>query len=292
MERQIKKIQTNSHCETNKHTTSTAKRVFGGTSYITSELASHRVEQNGEDTTQLGRWTWVVFTGRQGIKTRIITGYYRPVKDTSNRAGSVYSQHEKYFKDNKEAKEPRQAILDDLEPLVTQWQDTGELLIIGLDLNDNSWDSDEARQIESWELVNTLKERHPDLPQVATCDKNTQNKPTNGIWCSPGLEILQAGMTSFGSPDVESADHRMLWIDISVNTIFGYRPSILAPIQQAGIPMQNPEIGNKFNAALQKARNKHNIPNQFSGSNIAPQQDCSIKMMRLSTNTLLSSTMN
>jgi hypothetical protein len=55
----------------------------------------------------------------------------------------------------------------------------------------------------------------------------------------------------------------MLWIDISVNTIFGFQPPILAPIQQAGIPMQNPKIGNKFNAALQKARTKHNIPHQI-----------------------------
>jgi hypothetical protein len=113
-------------------------------------------------------------------------------------------------------------------------------------------------------LVNTLKARHPDLPQVATCDKNTQNKPIDGIvWCSPSLEILQAGMTGFGSPDVESVDHRMLWINISINSIFGYQPPTLALIQQAGIPMQNPEIGNRFNAALQKARNKHNIPNQI-----------------------------
>jgi exonuclease III len=80
----LRKIRTNAHCATNKHTTSTAKRVFKGTAYITSALASHRVEQKGKDTTQLGRWTWAVFTGRQGIKTRIINGY-QPIKDTARR---------------------------------------------------------------------------------------------------------------------------------------------------------------------------------------------------------------
>jgi hypothetical protein len=46
--------------------------------------------------------------------------------------------------------------------LVTQWKDNGELIIIGLDINENAWDNDEASQIESWGLVDALKEQHPE----------------------------------------------------------------------------------------------------------------------------------
>jgi hypothetical protein len=95
----------------------------------------------------------------------------------------------------------------------------------GLDLNDDTWNSDAARQIESWGLIDALKDRHPDLNPVATCNKNTRNKPIDGIWSSPGINILQAGMTEFGSPDMKSMDHRLLWENFSaVNSIFGYRP--------------------------------------------------------------------
>jgi hypothetical protein len=258
----FKQQRTNSHCATNQHTTSKDKRVFGGTAYLTSPSASHKVEQKGEDPTKLGRWTWALLTGKQGIKTRIISGY-RPIHDATNRVGTVYSQHQKHFNDIKSSKEPRQGFLDDLKNAITTWRQQGELIILGLDLNDNTWDSDEANQIESWGLINALKDRHPDLAPVATCNKNNRNKPIDGIWCSPGIDILQAGMTGFGSPNMGSMDHRLLWIDLSVNSIFGYRPPPLAPISQVGIPMRNPAIGLKFNVKLRKARNKHNIPNQI-----------------------------
>jgi exonuclease III len=153
----FKKLRTNSHCATNEHTTSNEKRVFGGTAYLTSAAASHKVEKKGADPTNLGRWSWALLTGRQGIKTRIINGY-RPIHDTTNRVGTVYSQQQKYFTDAKISKEPRQAFLDDLKQHVEQWRNQGENIILGLDLNDDTWDSDAASQIEAWGLLNALKE--------------------------------------------------------------------------------------------------------------------------------------
>jgi hypothetical protein len=99
-------------------------------------------------------------------------------------------------------------------------------------------------------------------PQHAT-KIQARNKPIDGIWSSPGINILQAGMTGFGSPDMGSMDHRLPWVDFSVNSIFGYRPPQLAPIEQVGVPMRNPEIGQRLNVKLRKARNKNNIPNQI-----------------------------
>lgn len=89
----FKKLRTNSHCATNEHTTPNEKRVFGGTAYLTSAAASHKVEKKGADPTNLGRWSWALLTGRQDIKTRIINGY-RPIHDATNRIGTVYSQQQ------------------------------------------------------------------------------------------------------------------------------------------------------------------------------------------------------
>jgi hypothetical protein len=71
--------------------------------------------------------------------------------------------------------------------LISEWQDLGDTIIIDIDLNDNTWDSEEARRLESWGLVNTHKARHPTREPVATCNKNTRNIPIDGIWCSPGI---------------------------------------------------------------------------------------------------------
>jgi hypothetical protein len=84
----------------------------------------------------LGRWTWAIFTGKQGLKTRIISGYW-PVRDRSNQAGTIFSQQEKYFTDHGEAWDPRSAFLDDIKTLISEWHEAGDTIILGLDLNNN-----------------------------------------------------------------------------------------------------------------------------------------------------------
>jgi hypothetical protein len=207
---------------------------------LTSKAASHKVEEKGEDPLGLGRRNWAVLTDKHGKKTCIITAYH-PVRDGSNRTGTVYSQHQRYFIDHSEAREPRMAFLDDLEAQITQWQEAGDIItILGAYLNNNTWDSNEAKHIEHWGLVNAHKMRHPDRPKVATCNKNTRNIPIDGIWCSPGIEIEQAGMTSF-KPTYMDTDHIMLWADFAINSLFGYRPPPLAPILHIGVPLNDPE---------------------------------------------------
>jgi exonuclease III len=258
----FKKLRTNSHSATNIHTTAKEKQVFGGTAYLTSKSTSNRVEAKGEDPQGLGRWTWALLSGRRGIKARIISGY-RPVKDQSNKTATVFSQHEQYFYDQGAARNPRQAFLDDLGDQIKKWKADGNLIILGLDLNDNAWNSAAAQTIESWGLLNVHTSHHPELPPTATCNKNRSNTPIDGIWCSPGIEIDSAGMTGFGSPDLGKTDHRLLWADFTFDSLFGYRPPHLAAIQQTGIPLKDPELAQRLNAKLSKERKKHNIPNQI-----------------------------
>jgi hypothetical protein len=59
----FKQLGTNSHCATNIHSTANDKRVFGGTSYLTSKAASHKVEEKGVHPLGLGRWIWAAVFG-------------------------------------------------------------------------------------------------------------------------------------------------------------------------------------------------------------------------------------
>jgi hypothetical protein len=111
--------------------------------------------------------------------------------------------------------------------------------------------------------MNTLQHYHPDLPKVATCNKNSGNKPVDGIWCSPSIEILQAGMSDFGSPDIIHTDHRMLWVDFDAASVFGYHNPKLAPIEHLGIPMNDPQIGHRYNQRLKRARQRINFSHQL-----------------------------
>ena len=91
-----------SYSTNNEHSNSKAKRLFGGNGCILSNQMTNRVIKSGADETGLGRWVWTLIQGKQGIRLRIITGY-RPVTDRGNNANTVFSQHEKYFHDNKKS---------------------------------------------------------------------------------------------------------------------------------------------------------------------------------------------
>jgi hypothetical protein len=152
----------------------------------------------------------------------------------------------------KEYWEPRQAFLDDLGKDIMKWQEEGHLIILGIDLNEDTWESPAIVIINDWGLTNAMKIHHPELPKVATCNKNTRNKPIDGIWRSPSIEILQAGMTGLGSLNIDNTDHRMLWVDFDADSVFGYCNPKLATIEQYGIPMQDPRVGHQYNKNLQK----------------------------------------
>jgi hypothetical protein len=70
-------------------------------------------------------------------------------------------------------------------------------------------------------------------------------------------------MTGFGSPDLGKTEHRLLWADFTVDSLFGYRLPPLANIQQTGIPLHDPAFAQRLNVKLKKAPRKQNIPNQI-----------------------------
>ena len=109
-------------------------------------------------------------------------------------------------------------------------------------------------------MENLLVKLHPDLDPVATCDERTTNDtPINGIWTLPGIDAIRGGMLGFGSLAECKSDHRLLWVDIQNESIFGCPPPPLAPVKQKGIPLNDPKIVKKYNNKLKKMRIKHGI---------------------------------
>ncbi len=79
------------HCHTNLHSLTTSRGFFGGTACFLSPSSTHRSCAHGGDPTGLGRWSWSLLRGRQGIHTRIVSGY-RPVLSANDEALTFYSQ--------------------------------------------------------------------------------------------------------------------------------------------------------------------------------------------------------
>ena len=114
----------------------------------------------------------------------------------------------------------------------------GDQIILGLDANEDINGATIRDWIGSWGLVDAVTQTHPTLEPVATCNKNRTNIPIDGIWISPSLRVKAAGMTGFGEV-FSDTDPRMLWMDINVESLFGFH----APPPARRPPRQSPNTG-------------------------------------------------
>ena len=153
----------------------------------------------------------------------MISGY-RPNPDYSDRTGSVYSQQEPQLRSIHDNRDPQRAFIKDLEAQLETWMTAGNLIIIGMDANDKVRTGAVNAMLWSQGLLDVHAARHPHLPTVATCNKNTQGIPVDGIWASPSLDCLAAGYYGFGELVIGKTDHRMIWADFSFESALGFQP--------------------------------------------------------------------
>jgi hypothetical protein len=94
---------------------------------------------------------------------------YRTVTDTSDKAGSVFSQHETFLRTQGIYVDPRQQFfIEDLEVHIRQWLLDGDQLVLGLDANEDVWYGGPADYAAQWGLVDAMRTTHPQLPSVRT----------------------------------------------------------------------------------------------------------------------------
>jgi hypothetical protein len=142
----------------------------------------------------------------------VVTGY-RPNPDHTDRPGSVFSQQQRRLRTLKDDRDPRRAFIKDLEALIETWTTEGNLLIIGLDANDNVRTGAVNAMLRSKGLLDAHAAQHPHHPTEATCNKNKQDIPVDGIWTSLSLECSAAEYYGFGELIIGKTDHRMIWAD-------------------------------------------------------------------------------
>ena len=195
----------------------TGSRQFGGTAVFHFNSAAHRIhteKQRGIDPKGLGRWSSTRLAGKRGRGIRIISAY-RP---NSNETGelSVYAQHLARLAELNDDRDPLRAFAEDLRDELSDWNDDGDMLILGIDLNGDVRDEMNKEFFHRLGMREVLMERHGDDAPETYADGS---KPIDGIFASYSLDITAGGYLAFG--DISETDHRGLWIDIPMHSIFG-----------------------------------------------------------------------
>ena len=221
---------------TNEHPTTTSQR--GGTALISKDQAALRVMDSGKDPTNLGRWVWTRFRGKNHLTLRVVVAY-RPTK--SRGPTTVYAQQRRYFLNQLQQKCPRKAFITDLAKAIKHWQQTNDQILLMVDANE---DTRSGKLFQAMQALN-MTDLYLNAYQ-ATQLPNTYNggsKPIDTCYGTPGLAIRQIGYANFD--EGISSDHRCLWLDLDFNATFGNRYPLQLP-RARRLQLANPAVVKKY----------------------------------------------
>jgi len=87
-------------------------KQYGGVAMWTIGKVTHRISHKGQDTSGLGRWTWVRYRGKNNRYLRMYTAYRLAMP--SGGPYTFYAQHRTYLLSQKDNRRPRAAFLEDI----------------------------------------------------------------------------------------------------------------------------------------------------------------------------------
>ena len=224
----------------------------GGVAVIATSTLTPRCSSRGGDHTGLGRWAWTRLEGSDNIHTRMVS-VYRPCEPSGRPGpGTVFEQHRRFFGEND--LEPRQALLDDLREAIISWQEEGDIIVLGMDANEDTRSRHLCQYFSELNMKNAILDMHKDLSPPATHARNKQREPIDGIWVSKSIDPIASGFLALGTAC--PSDHMALWVDFRKADLLGEKTSpIVFKINK--LKADDPRLVNKYNSQSKKELATH-----------------------------------
>jgi len=226
----------------------------GGNCMATVGQVSHRIASIGRDVTNLGRWVWMEFSGREGFSTRVYTAY-RPggVKPTQSRNTTVYDQHERYIREHNLKLTPRTMFDKDLkEELIIQVQHKNVMVM--LDANEDVEQGLFNEMMRDVGLHNAIRSRIK-TPMPATHHRGS--RPISTMYCSRGIVTTRAGVLPIGYG--VRGDHRNLFVDVQETSFLGNPMYRVVPPPMRRLKLNDSCVSKRFVHLVRKHIDSNNI---------------------------------
>ena len=216
-------------CTQKTHFFPSSRRVYpdalpGGVCQWMNPSLTHRITHT--DTDHIGRFAAARIQGPAGQALHLITAY-RPV--ISRRPFSVMTQHKKVLGENSD---PREAILQDLQKVVTMAHRADDTVILCMDANETIPEvapiiaKGILKFCRNAGLVDALSTLHGHCP-LKSCNK-LSGTPIDFIFCSPDLiPHIRVGMMS--EAQGSDSDHFAFGIDINEHSLW-QTPALVNPL--------------------------------------------------------------
>ena len=113
---------------------------------------------------------------------------------------------------------PRNEMLADLKIFIKQRQEEGDAIVLGLDANTDVGSTRFQNFTSSMDSKNVVFSLHGENGP-ATCLKNKNGKPIDGLFCSLALNPMKGGYS--GREEGCPSDHVQLWADFDLVELVG-----------------------------------------------------------------------
>ena len=243
----------------NRHTEPGTRRLHGGTFACAFGEAASRVSTTGVDPSGLGRWSWMLFRGRHGVTTRIITAY-QPNRSRRDRLETVYAQHDSYWFRRRRTGCPIDHFRTDLGTHLLAWKEKGEKLIVFIDGNENVRRG-KLRDMFTQPALGMREvtiERHPNLPETPSfyAESRSGSYQIDGVWATTDVQIVRSTWLNIHAAP---GDHRNFVIDLHWESLIGETPLTIARPDARRLVMQIQRVWRRYNARLKDSLLRHRV---------------------------------
>jgi len=155
----------------------------GGMAILSINRSAHRVSSCGQDPGGLGRFCWTTYRGHNNCTLHIVAGYHPSTSHNGHLL--VTQQHWQVFSKQTENNiHPRTQFWNDLWPLLANWIEMGNQILVAMDVNENIQLPTIGNFFWSFRLSEAIAQRHgPTLPPT----HNQGSTPIDAIFVTPGL---------------------------------------------------------------------------------------------------------
>ena len=241
----------------NNHHESMEKFQYGGTAIFAFDDLAHMIRASGADDRGLGRWSWLQFEGHRNKRVRCISAY-NPCRSPLNHYSTVYSQHKRYFQEQKMDVCPRIQFRKDLCLFISKCIADGESIILMIDCNENlskNLDLQSHLTTAPLHLIDPIRHKYQNLHQLpATSDRGSF--PIDSIFVTQDLcHISRGGWLPVG---FTFSDHRILYVDIPIKKILRKYKNSICPYRMRRLKCHDPKTVQEYNKILEAQYLHHN----------------------------------
>ena len=139
---------------------------------------------------------------------------------------------------------------NDLIEEITKWMDTGDIIIMGIDINEDVRNGKLSVRLKNLGLKNLILGNHPNSSPPATFHQNNTRTPIDTFYGSSTVEVSKAGYLPFDaeSPASLSDGHHLGWIEVCNRSILGKEiPHSSSSIKSSGLQSKDPRCRKIYN---------------------------------------------